>query len=549
MRLLAPLQRLGGLAALGLGVLHTAAFAPVEAWWLQILALAGLAALAARAAPRRAALLGALFGLGWFAAGLWWLFISMHRYGGLAAPLAAAAVVLLALFLALYPAAALAAWARWRSGRPALDVALFAACWLAAELARASFFTGFPWIASGYAHSTGPLAAWAPWIGVYGMLALAAAASAALAQAWRGPVAAVAAVAVDGPVDAAAATVPRPGAWPRLAPALAVAGLIALGQGLPQAFTRSTGRLAVSLVQPNIAQDLKFDAARIDANLEALARAVEGARGSLVVTPESVVPLPLPAVPADYWARLARAVATPGRAALVGVFLGNDQAGYVNSMIGLGARQALHGVDEAQVYRYGKRHLLPFGEFIPPGFGWFVRAMAIPLDDQARGQTTAPMALGAQRLRPLICYEDLFGEDFADSAVGPDAATVYVNASNLAWFGPVMVQDQHLQFSRLRALEFQRPVVRSTNTGATAVVDHQGRITARLPPEVAGTLEAEVDGRTGDTPYARWLAAAGLAPLWALALGVIAALAWRQRRLARADQTAAPGAGRTGGGR
>ncbi|MDT7834316.1 apolipoprotein N-acyltransferase [Aquabacterium sp. OR-4] len=538
--------RLAGPAALGLGALHTAAFAPVEAWWLQILALAGLVALVARAASagagatRRAAALGVWFGLGWFASGLWWLFISMHHYGGLAAPLAAGAVGLLALFLALYPAAALAAWARWRRGRAGQDVALFAACWLLAELARASFFTGFPWIASGYAHSTGPLAAWAPWLGVYGILAIAAAASAALALAWRGPADGLADRPADRLAGAGVAAQPRAGAWSRWLPLLLVSGLAALGQGLPQAFTRSTGRLAVSLVQPNIAQDLKFDAARIDANLDALARAVEGARGTLVVTPESVVPLPLPAVPAEYWTRLAGAVAAPGRAALVGVFLGDEQAGYVNSMIGLGAAQAGRGVAGDDFYRYGKRHLLPFGEFIPPGFGWFVRAMAIPLDDQARGQSTAPMRLGAQRLRPLICYEDLFGEDLADSAVGPDSATVYVNASNLAWFGPRMVQDQHLQFSRMRALEFQRPVVRSTNTGATAVVDHHGRVSARLPPEVAATLEAEVDGRTGDTPYARWLAAAGLQPLWALALAVVGAMAWRPRRVPAA---AGPGGG------
>ncbi|MEK8049698.1 apolipoprotein N-acyltransferase [Ideonella sp. DXS22W] len=506
--------------ALALGVLHTAAFAPVEAWWLQIVALAGLVWVVGRdpALPaRRAALLGGLFGLGWFAAGLWWLFISMHRYGGLPAPLAAGAVGLLALFLALYPAAALAAWARWRSGRPALDVALFAACWGLAELARAAFFTGFPWIASGYAHTTGPLAAWAPWIGVYGILALAAAASGALALAWRGPGA-------------------RPGAGWR--PLAVVAVLLVLGPWLlPQGFSSPTGRLTVSLVQPNIAQDLKFDAARMDANLDALARAVEGARGQLVVTPESVVPLPLPAVPPDYWARLGQAVAAPGRAALVGVFLGDDRTGYVNSMVGLSAGRT---VPDDSFYRYGKRHLLPFGEFIPPGFHWFVKAMAIPLDDQARGSTTAPMHLGAQRLRPLICYEDLFGEDFADSAVGPDSATVYVNASNLAWFGPDMVQDQHLQFSRMRALEFERPVVRSTNTGATAVVDHRGRVTARLPAEVAATLEAEVEGRQGATPYARWLAAVGLAPLWALGLAVVVAMAWRRRTAA---------AGPAGGGR
>jgi apolipoprotein N-acyltransferase len=133
-------------------------------------------------------------------------------------------------------------------------------------------------------------------------------------------------------------------------------------------------------------------------------------------------------------------------------------------------------------------------------------------------------------VRPLICYEDLFGEDFVDSVVGADAATVLVNVSNLAWFGELMVQDQHLQFSQMRALEFQRPFIRSTNTGATAVLDHRARITAQLPPAHAAVLEAVVEGRRGSTPYARWLAACGLWPLWALGAAIVAAAAWQRRR-------------------
>jgi apolipoprotein N-acyltransferase len=133
--------------------------------------------------------------------------------------------------------------------------------------------------------------------------------------------------------------------------------------------------------------------------------------------------------------------------------------------------------------------------------------------------------VAGQRLRPLICYEDLFGEDFVASMVGEDAATVLVNVSNLAWFGTAMVLDQHLQFSRMRALEFQRPFIRSTNTGATAVVDHRGRLRAALPAAREGLLEATVEGRRGSTPYARWLAALGLWPLLALALAALGAAA------------------------
>ena len=109
----------------------------------------------------------------------------------------------------------------------------------------------------------------------------------------------------------------------------------------------------------------------------------------------------------------------------------------------------------------------------------------------------------------------------ASSMVGPHAATILANASNLAWFGPRMVQDQHLMFSQMRALEFQRPVVRATNTGSTAVVDHRGEVVARLPSLARDTLESEVEGRVGETPYARWLNSLGLWPLWLLAAAAL----------------------------
>ncbi|MFG6412928.1 apolipoprotein N-acyltransferase [Roseateles sp. DC23W] len=461
-------------AALAAGLLQTASFAPTHAWWAQIAALALLFGLVQRAKPKVAALCGALFGWSWLTAGLWWLYISMHDFGGIPGPLAVLAVALLAAFLCGYYALALGLTARFIApGRWRL-LAL-APAWLLAELARATWLSGFPWIASGYAHTAGPLAGWAPWVGVYGITVLAA-------------LAAVGAVLLKE----------SRWAWGLPALLLPLAGLV-----MPQDFTTSSGRLAVSLVQPSIPQDQKFDAERFATNLATLAGLIDSAQGQVVITPESVVPLPLIDLDPATLQRLSR----PDRPALLGVFLGNADEGFVNSVIALGGD-----------YHYGKRHLLPFGEFIPPGLGWFVRAMNIPLDDQARGDHQRAWSVAGQRLRPLICYEDLFGEDIVQSAVGPDAATVFVNVSNLAWFGAVMVQDQHLQFSQMRALEFQRPIVRSTNTGATAVVDHRGRLTARLPALERGVLEADVDGRSGSTPYARWLAAVGLWPLWAAAV-------------------------------
>ncbi|MBV8503739.1 MAG: apolipoprotein N-acyltransferase [Paucibacter sp.] len=476
------------LLALAAGALQAASFAPTDAWWLQILTLAALAALSAGQRPLHAALQGWSFGVGWMAAGLWWLYISMHDFGGLPAPFAVGAVLLLSLFLGSYYAVGVGV-AAWLAPEGPWRVPVFAGAWLLAELARATFFTGFPWIASGYAHTVGPLAGWAPWIGVYGISLLAAACAAALAS-------------LD--LRAMAAT----------------AVLATLSLVLPQEFTESSGSIDVSVVQPNVPQDQKFNAELMDGNLESLTRQIESAKGQLVVTPESVVPLPLDFLPKGALARME--LAARNHPVLLGIFLGNERSGYVNSQIALGTMPR---------YEYGKRHLLPFGEFVPTGFHWFVRLLGIPMEDQVTGRTQAPLFVAGQHLRPLICYEDLFGEDFVRSALpGEDAATGFINLSNLAWFGTTMVLDQHLQFSQMRALEFQRPFVRSTNTGATAVVDHHGRVTARLPAATRGVLEARVEGRRGSTPYARWLGALGLWPLWGLALLplVLKGLAWRR---------------------
>ena len=494
-------MRLALAAALLAGVANTFSFAPFEAWWLQIAALAVLAHVAAQVGSGRAGLLGWLFGTGWLVSGLWWLFISLHDFGGMPSWLAGLAVLALSALLALYYAAALALWAHLRSGRAIADGLLWAACWLLAELARATLFTGFPWIASGYAHTVGPLAAWAPWLGVYGLSAL---------SAW---------------LAYALAASPRPMAGrARIAHGVVALVVLAGPLVLPGDFTRATGELSVSLLQPDIAQDLKFDPARTDANLQALVRQITAARGALVVTPESVIPLTRAELNPDYWARLLVPFTQPGRGLLIGMFLGDSDDGFVNSVVGFAADS------KGDEYHYGKRHLLPFGEFVPPGFRWFVDRLAIPIGDQARGISSAPFAVAGQRLRPLICYEDLFGEDIVGSVVGPEPATVFVNVSNLAWFGRWLVQDQHLQFSQMRALEFERPVIRSTNTGATAVVDHRGRVTARLPALSEGTLETTVQGRSGETPYARWLAAFGLWPLALAALAVLVAARSVRRR-------------------
>lgn len=492
---------LDALVALLAGWAQAQAFAPREGWALQVLATAVLAWRVMRAPTvRRATLLGWCFGLAWLAGAVWWLFISMHRYGGLPAWLSALAVAALSAALALYLALAMAAFARWRSGRPGADALLFAACWLLAELARGLLFTGFPWVASGYAHSDGPLAALAPWVGVYGMgfvaAWLAAAAAAGLARAGRAR-----------------------HAW--LAAGGAPLALVLAAAMAPSDFTRPAGRFDVTLLQPNVAQDEKFSAEHLPAALEWLGRELVSARTALVVAPETAIPL-LPAQqPEGYWDALAAHFARGPGAALIGVPLGDFTEGYTNSVAGLAPGQPM--------YRYDKIHLVPFGEFVPRGFRWFVDMMDMPLGDFTRGRDARPFEFDGQRIRPTICYEDLFGEELAANFVGPGQATVIANVSNIGWFGPTEAVDQHLQISRLRALEFQRPLVRATNTGATAIIDHRGRVTHGLAPHTRGVLVGEVEGREGSTPYARWVATLGLWP-WTVLAGGVLLLAARRRK-------------------
>jgi apolipoprotein N-acyltransferase len=494
------------LVALALGALQTVAYVHTAWWPLQLLCAAVLAYMVWRATSMRAAMLGWVYGVGWLGAGVWWLFISMHRYGHLPAVLAALAVLALAAALSLYLAAAMALVARWRSGVWWRDSTLFAGVWLLAELARTWLFTGFPWLVSGYAHVDSPLAMLAPWLGVLGIGAIAAWLAALLSFALRRPLV---------------------GAF-----ALVLLGAAALIG--PTSHSRPGATVNVSLLQSNVPQDEKFVIEQLPATLAWLADTMRQARGQFVVAPETAIPL-LPSqldelVP-GYMATLIDHFGQPGRAALIGVPLGDYERGYSNSVIGL-TRATAGGPP----YRYDKQHLVPFGEFIPLGFRWFTDLMNIPLGDFKRGVRYPPsFAFVGERWAPNICYEDLYGDELALRFANAESApTAFVNLSNIGWFGDTIAIDQHLHISRMRALEFQRPMLRATNTGATAVIDHQGRVTAQLAPFTRGVLDARVQGRSGITPYAWWAARWQLWPYLVLALAVLAACAWSRRTAARA---------------
>ncbi len=520
--------------ALGAGLAQAASLAMpgsgAPAWWLQLLSLAGLAWLVRPGTqPRRGMALAFVFTVAWLAGTFWWLFISLHTYGGLAAPLTVIAILGLAAFLASYYALALGLFCTLRLDSRALAAIVFGAFWLLAELARGIWWTGFPWGAGGYAHVDGPLAALARSVGVYGLGCVAAALVMLLAQVRRSDWRSLR-------------------AWALVAAVLATLLLLDNQRQrallLPEASAATAAPLTLALLQGYIPQDEKFQpGSGVPMALQWYGDQLQSAQAQLVVAPETAIPLLPRQLPPGYFEAVTQRYTLGNQAALVGIPLGSLEAGYTNSVLGWkpGAPQP---------YRYDKHHLVPFGEFIPPLFRWFIDLMHIPLGDFSRGALVQPpFEFRGQRLALNICYEDLFGEElgarFADPASAP---TVFVNLSNIGWFGDTIAIDQHLAISRMRAIEFERPMVRATNTGATAVIDHRGVVLQQLPRDRRGVLLGQVQGRSGaPTPYAAWVSRWGLWPLWGSALLVVLAALLCTRHVRKRSPAAHPLASRSGG--
>jgi apolipoprotein N-acyltransferase len=436
-------------AAFALGAFCVLGFAPFDAyfavWPAPTFSLGGLYLLWRRAATaREALLLGLAWGAGCFLLGVSWVYVSLSQFGGMAPPAAAAATLLFCLYLALFPALAGALFLRWRRST-ARDVWLFAGLWTLTEWLRGTLFTGFPWLAVGYAQSPpSPLAGWASVLGVYGVGFIVALIGALLGH-----------MRLDG--------------WRRPGPWIAILLLLGFG-GLLRAmdWTQPAGNpVTVSLLQGNVPQSLKWDPKRLPLSVETYLKLAHTHPATLTVLPETAIPLYFSEVPRE----VLRGLTAHGDA-LIGVAIGTTDGGYTNGAVALTPQLAAGA--------YAKRHLVPFGEYPPPGFAWFFRFARIPMSDFTAGPPRQePLKIAGQRIAPNICYEDLFGEELLDAL---PAATLLVNLSNTAWFGDSLAQPQHLQIARLRAIETGRVMLRATNTGMTAMVHPDGSIAAALPP-------------------------------------------------------------------
>ena len=472
------------------GLLAVLGFAPFSTYPLAVLALAILFVQWQHARGKwMAARLGFAFGFGLFSAGISWLYVALHDYGGMPMLLAATAIGLFAALLALFPAAVGYAQARLRShfgGREGMAsylvlALLIPALWVLLEWLRGLLLTGFPWLVMGYAQAAAsPLAGYAPLFGVYGVSLVTAVSAGLLAFLWQA----------------------RPGKQSKHGPqgklALGVLMLLWLGGAALRTveWTSPQGDpLKVSLLQGNIEQGVKFDEGNLAGTIETYRRLVQSSDARLIVLPETALPLLRHDLPENYTHILRNQVIQNAGDLLIGLFE-RDRGLYYNSVISIGS-------SASQSYR--KNHLVPLGEFIPlrPLLGWLINdLLQIPMSDQARGgDRQQVLHVAGQNVAVDICYEDVFGEEIIRYL--PEA-TLLVNVTNDAWYGKSIAAMQHNQISQMRALETGRMMLRATNTGVTSIIGQHGDILQMLPQHEEGVLTGMVQGYSGSTPYVRW---------------------------------------------
>ena len=447
-------------------------------------------------------LLGLSFGLGYFVLGLWWIFISLHDVGGMNVILSCTAVFLLAGLLALFFACA--TLALHFSKNPLLTGLLLAASWVTTEYLRGTVFTGFPWMGIGETQVYGPFAPVAPYLGGLGCTFFVVLAS------WQ-------LLTLRTHFKIAFAS---------------LALLIGLSQLLSVwSFTKPAGEpLTVELIQGNFAQSLVFKPEGMLQQIAFYNSAMLSSKADLVVSPETALPWPEPNLPTDTLENLQRFATQNGRFLLFGIlgrhFNPADGREFSNRAIGLSPSNP--------PYRYDKSHLVPFGEFIPPGFRWFVDAFSVPLSDFSRGSQSQPLfSINREGQLPIfaaitICYEDVFGDELATRLRNSkEQANLLINMTNLAWFGNSQAPTQQLRLSQLRSLETGLPAIRATNTGITAALGPDGKILAELPQFTQGVLKTNIQTYSGTTPYVFW----GNIPILSLSCLLLALGFIRQRRV------------------
>lgn len=468
--------RLAIITALCLGLATAFAFAPYHIYPLAVLTPAGLLALIQSRSAREAKWLGFCYGLGCFGAGVSWVYISIHTYGG--APVALAALITAAMvsFLSLYPMLACYLTNRYfDQAGDAKNIFAFPAIWVGCEFLRSFMFSGFPWLLVGYSQTASPLKGYAPIVGIYGVSLMVVMSSGLLVcahqaykkHAYRTLYFRMLAV----------ATIWMAGAMLSLIP-----------------WTNPEGQpLNVSLVQGDIPQSLKWNPDHIQLSFDRyrdLTKPLWG-KADIIVWPEAAIPMTLQSA-AKFIEDMDERATQSGSNLVLGIPVENDHGGgYYNTIVTLGATKQI----------YQKRHLVPFGEYVPFQHvaSRIFDFMHVPLPDMREGMPRQnPIYLHGIKVTPSICFEIAYAElnNMRDPSVG-----MLLTVTNDAWFGHSAAQAQHLQIAMMRALELRRPVIFASNNGISAIIDANGQVMNAAPTHVATVLTSTIQPMTGYTPW------------------------------------------------
>jgi apolipoprotein N-acyltransferase len=509
--------------ALPIGAALALAFAPFEWWPLAVLCPAYLFLAWLFGTPRSAAKSGFLFTVGLFLAGTYWLYHTIHEVGHAPAWIAIFLMCAMVAILGGYTAALGYALVRWlpvsaraagyadREDGPSaaegtrIEVAaalhlllIYPAAYTLLEWFRGWFLSGFPWFALGYSQTDSPLAGFAPLGGVYAISLLTAVSAGALACLALG------------------------GKRARIASAVILLTIWASAAALWQReWTHATGRpITVAVVQGAVPQDVKWSLEYRDSTLRLYRDLTLPYLGKdIVLWPESALP-DMPDQLRDYISRMWSEAHAKGTVLITGLLRYGENVDDI--------RNGLLVLDD-DVQWYDKRRLVPFGEFFPvPDFirSW-MKLRNLPYSDITAGAPDQPaLKAGANRIGATICYEDAYGSE--QLAVLKDA-TLLVNVTNDAWFGDTTAAPQHLQISRMRVMEAERPLLRAANDGISAIIRADGAVEKTLPRFKPAVLTGVVQPRTGLTPYAR----VGNWPVVLLCFAVLAAFSMRTQIIRR----------------
>ncbi len=484
------------------GATLTFAFAPFGAWPVTLLALA-VAVRQLKRTENKGFLTGWLFGIGWFGVGISWVHVSIADFGGLPLIGSIAMMALLCGYLSLYPALAFYLTKRF-FGASLWPLAL-PFMWVLSEWLRSWMLSGFPWLSLGYSQIDSPMSGWFPVIGETGVTALIVSLSTLLAVAGSKRHLLMAGLAIT---------------------VTYVSGWVATGYS----WVTPTRTVSMAMVQGNIAQSLRWQPEQDLPTMLKYRTLTEPLWDSdVVIWPEAAVPK-LEPLAQDYLAAMDTRAAETDSALITGIVNFNwESEDAWNSMVVLGKKQPDSRSGHYRYFhhnRYAKHHLLPVGEFVP--FEDLLRGLApifdLPMSSFARGdfQQTNIIANGVS-MAPALCFEIAFPRQVRANV--HDDTDAIITLSNDAWFGKSHGPAQHMQIARVRALEFGRPVIRSTNNGISGFIDHRGDLVAQLPQFEAGSLTAPVLTTTGKTPYNRF----GDTLVWSLTL-LMLLLALRLRR-------------------